>query len=222
MGIGFKGKQPNSLDFPSVLDTLYGQGQITNKIMSFAFYYRPNTLIPSGLAYFGGYDASRAAGPFSQYPLVLDTAYWLYRLQGIQVGGSNLGRNGFVTVDTGSQYSVVPMNTFNVMLQQIFPTTPYTRTSTPNYDYVTFNCSNSAYPNMPNVTYSLEGIPLVLTSYQYVEYVSSNTCVMTIVGAIPNTIYPAPYTLGTLSFNGTLSVFNLGNRTLSIAPLASP
>lgn len=207
------------MGFPNFIETLYDQARISQKIIAFAY----NSVLgpSSGTCYLGGYNASKAGGPLIEYPVELDTGYWSYQLSKITVNNTILGYNGLTIIDTGFSYAIVPMTLFNLLLQLILPPGAIlTRTAFPSYDLVTFNCSATSYPNMPNITYYLDGAPFVLTPYQYISALNpSAPCTLGIVGARANSSYAAPYTLGTLAFNGTLSVYDLANRTLSVAPL---
>lgn len=220
LGIGFGVSE--GLGVPNFIENLYSQAQIAQKVVGIAYDLPPTIASSAGTLYLGGYNASKAGGPFTQYPVQLNTQYWSYTLTNVAVGSSSVGYNGLLVVDTGFPFSMVPTSLYHLLLQLIFPpSVTLTPVSGATYQYVQFNCSATTYPNLPNITFYLGGQPFVMDAYKYITYNSPTSCTMNIAGTLPGYTAPAPYILGAPAFNSTLSVFDVGNRTMSVAPLSA-
>ena len=97
---------------------------------------------------------------------VLDQNQLIMALFNIEIGNIALGYNGRIQFMINSPYSVVPKAVFDVVTQ-VLPIGNYTVASMDSVFVAKFDCNNLPV-TMPNITYSIQGDPLVLQPYQYI------------------------------------------------------
>jgi len=214
--LGFGFNKTGDLGLPNFVENLFNQGYLNNKILSINLFFPPMSGTDGQLD-LGGINFSAIDGPLVNYSVTVNNGDWAFLFQNMHFGNIPLGYNGLITVNTNSPFNVVPMPVFQTLIS-LCNIPPSTIFSMGQLTSAQFNCS--ILTSLPNVTYYLNGQPLILTPNQYVGTISNGSCLFGFAGS--NTVDPdqATFTLGNIFMNSTYTVFDFEQRTMGRGALS--
>lgn len=219
--IGFSFNQANNtLGFPIFLDSLYQQALIGYRVLAFAYNISLD-VYDFNFINIGFINQTIFQGPLHNYSVDLENGQWAFTLTNLQFGNISLGINGYVTIDTNSPFNVVPMPVMNMFIT-LLGVPPLEVSIVDSLAIAYYDCTNfTNLARFPTVTYYLHNEPLVLTPYQYLMALDEDSCYLAMAGSDIAQPARAAFTLGSMSLNGTYSVFDFEQKTFGIAPLAT-
>ncbi|NXG43134.1 CATE protein, partial [Psilopogon haemacephalus] len=194
-----------------VFDNMMAQNLV--ELPLFSVYMSSNPQAPvGGEVLFGGFDSSHFTGTLNWVP-VTQQGYWQIQLDNIQVGGTvAFCANGCqAIVDTGTSLLTGPTKDIKELQSYIGATAV-------DGEY-TVECSN--LDAMPDVTFTINGLPYTLSPQAYTLMESGEDVVFCTSGFQGMDISPPAgplWILGDVFIRQFYTVFDRGNNRVGLAP----
>ncbi|NXX44865.1 CATE protein, partial [Tricholaema leucomelas] len=194
-----------------VFDNMMAQNLV--ELPMFSVYMSRNPQSPvGGELLFGGFDSSLFTGTLNWVP-VTQQGYWQIQLDNIQVGGTvTFCANGCqAIVDTGTSLLTGPTKDIKLLQSYIGATVV-------DGEY-TVDCSN--LNAMPDVTFTINGLPYTLSAQAYTLMESGEDVVFCTSGFQGMDISPPAgplWILGDVFIRQFYAVFDRGNNRVGLAP----
>ncbi len=181
--LGF-GRRHSNIGATNWLQTLYEQARVNQRLLTFEVL---NTTVHGSLV------IGEPLTPYTMiyYPVLEDSAGWIMPLHNIEVGSTSLGYNGRVEVIVNSPYHVVNQVTWGAITSLLNLSQIEVQQQFGIYQG-TFDCPDDLFNALPNITYSLSGLPLTLTRDNYVMRNLTN-CTLGFVYLSDSAIYNPLY-----------------------------
>ncbi|NXK05256.1 CATE protein, partial [Herpetotheres cachinnans] len=196
-----------------VFDNMMAQNLV--ELPMFSFYLSKNPESPlGGELVFGGFDPSHFVGTLNWVP-VTRQGYWQIQLDNIQLDGTVVFcMNGCqAIVDTGTSLITGPTKDIKKLQNYIG--------ATPMDGEYTVDCSNLSM--MPDVTFTINGLPYTLTAQAYTLMEYSDGMAFCRSGFEGMDIAPPAgplWILGDVFIRQFYTVFDRGNNRVGLAPAA--
>ncbi|XP_068516238.1 cathepsin E [Anas acuta] len=196
-----------------VFDNMMAQNLVELPMFSVYMSSNPDSSL-GGELLFGGFDPSRFTGTLNWVP-VTQQGYWQIQLDNVQVGGTVAFCKDScqAIVDTGTSLLTGPTKDIKE-LQKYIGATPV------DGEYAV-ECSNLNV--MPDVTFTINGLPYTLTSQAYTLMEYSDGMAFCTSGFQGMDVAPPAgplWILGDVFIRQFYSVFDRGNNRVGLAPAA--
>lgn len=220
LGFKFSQDQFSELGFPTWIDSMWQQGLIQHRLISFA-YFTDSLFTTGGNVTIGAISESVSPEALTNYTVDINNGNWAFSLTDMQWDNLSLGFNGYLTIATINPLSVVPMPVFTTLVS-LLGQPPLAYGELAGITYTIYNATQ--FPKLsvlPNITLYLHHQPLVIppTRYMSCSVLSIGLCILTFGGASDVYPYKAAFTLGVLALNTTYSVFDSEQKTFGTAPI---
>lgn len=187
---------------PTVFQNLYTQGVIEKNLFSF---YLGKESGEKGELLLGGIDENYYTGDIQYVPLTSDT-YWEYKLDGLTVDGVVYGAGDKAIMDSGTSLLTGPTDVVTKLAEAMGATKI-------NKSEYTVDCDA---PNLPTLTYKLNGMDFVLESKDYL-IPNGGICLLAMMGLdVPRPNGPL-WIMGDVFMRKYYTVFDVENKQVGIA-----
>ncbi|NXN19148.1 CATE protein, partial [Indicator maculatus] len=194
-----------------VFDNMMAQNLVELPMFSVYMSKNPQSSV-GGELLFGGFDSSHFTGSLNWVP-VTQQGYWQIQLDNVQVGGTvAFCANGCqAIVDTGTSLLTGPTKDIKLLQSYIGATAV-------DGEY-TVECSNLSV--MPDVTFTINGLPYTLNAQAYTLVDSADGMVFCTSGFQGMDVAPPAgplWILGDVFIRQFYAVFDRGNNMVGLAP----
>ena len=219
------------------VNTLWQQALISYPALSLGMRLL-NGSTQAGYMYLGPVNTSAIVGnttnSITNWTVTVNTGEWALTLVNMCIMSSlpgqtyGLGYNGYMTIATNSQYSVLPDLIFVALLNltgivDAIETTTYGELSVASVLGCSFAFGNfednASFPNISFYFNNFTTRPFNVTPSQYLIRGPSDTCYFAFAGSLTVPPNGSAYTFGTYILNGTYTLFDYMNEIFGVAPL---
>lgn len=209
LGLGFK---ELSDGVPTVIDNMFNQGTIQERVFSlYLNNFNYDNIYDSALT-IGGYDAKYADGPGVTIKSLDLVGFWLNIIDSVSFAGNKSTDRAYAILDIGTSFLYGPDYEVDMILNTI------NNTSTCQYDedgYFYCDCDYDNLDIFPSIEFVIENNTFTISPYSYMLYDNETNNICYVFIDYTGATY---WLLGQVFFREYYSVYDMDNYTVQMFP----